>query len=43
MSLSRELHDYPGRQIREPTFEVPLLKISTDDLGRPVQRGLRNW
>jgi len=43
MSLGRELHDFMGEETREPTFEVPVLKMSSDDLGVPVAPGLRTW
>ena len=43
MSLQRELHDYLGEQVREPQFEVPVLKMSADDLAKPVAPGLRTW
>jgi L-ascorbate metabolism protein UlaG (beta-lactamase superfamily) len=43
MSVLRELHDYLGEEVREPTFEVPVLKMSADDLARPVAPGLRSW
>ena len=43
MSLLRELHDFLGDEVREPTFEIPVLKMSADDLARPVVPGLRSW
>jgi L-ascorbate metabolism protein UlaG (beta-lactamase superfamily) len=43
MSLQRELHDYMGDQVREPQVEVPVLKMSADDLAKPVAPGLRSW
>ncbi|MES2581544.1 MAG: MBL fold metallo-hydrolase [Pseudomonadota bacterium] len=43
MSLQRELHDYMGDQVREPTFEVPVLKMSAQDLDKPAAPGLRTW
>lgn len=43
MSLRRELHDYLGDQVREPTFAVPVLKMSADDLRKPAAPGLRAW
>lgn len=43
MSLTRELHDYMGGQVREPQFEVPVLKMSADDLAKPIAPGLRAW
>jgi L-ascorbate metabolism protein UlaG (beta-lactamase superfamily) len=43
MSLQRELHDYMGDQVREPQFEVPGIKMSADELAKPVAPGLRSW
>ncbi len=43
MSLRRELHDYLGDQVREPQFDVPVLKISADDLAQPAAPGMRTW
>jgi len=43
MSLQRELHDFLGDEVREPTFEVPVVNMSADDLARPVAAGLRSW
>lgn len=43
MSVLRELRDYFGDQVREPGFEVPVLKMSADDLARPAAPGLRTW
>ncbi len=43
MSLQRELPDYMGEQEREPTFEVPVLKMSADALNQPAAPGLRTW
>ena len=42
-SVARELTDYAGDQVREPAFDVPVLKMSPDDLDKPVQPGLRTW
>ena len=43
MSLKRELHDFMGDEVREPTFEVPVLRMSAADLGPTVAPGLRTW
>jgi L-ascorbate metabolism protein UlaG (beta-lactamase superfamily) len=43
MSLTRELHDYLGEQVREPQFEVPVIKMSAADLAQPAAPGLRTW
>jgi L-ascorbate metabolism protein UlaG (beta-lactamase superfamily) len=43
LSLTGELNAYLGDQVREPTFEVPVLKISADDLAKPPAPGLRTW
>ncbi|HSV50798.1 MAG TPA: MBL fold metallo-hydrolase [Burkholderiaceae bacterium] len=43
LSLVGELQAYLGDQVREPTFEVPVLQMSADDLGRPAAPGLRAW
>ena len=43
LSVLRELHDFLGDEVREPAFEVPVLKMSADDLARPVASGLRSW
>ncbi len=43
MSLQRELHDYLGDQVREPQFEVPVLKMAADDLAKAVTPGMRTW
>lgn len=43
MSIARELHDYLGEQQREPGFEVPVVKISAEDLSATVAPGLRAW
>ena len=32
-----------GDEVREPTFEVPVMRIAPADLGRPVAPGLRAW
>ena len=43
MSLRRELHDWMAEQVREPTFEVPVIKLSADALTQPATPGLRAW
>lgn len=43
MSLARELHDYLGEQVREPTFEVPVVKMRAEQLDAPAAPGLRSW
>ena len=43
MSMLGELKAYMGDQVREPTFEVPVLKISADDLAKTPAPGLRTW
>lgn len=42
-SLLGELKAYLGEQKREPGFEVPVIKMSADDLARPAAPGLRAW
>jgi L-ascorbate metabolism protein UlaG (beta-lactamase superfamily) len=43
MSVLGELKAYLGDQVREPTFEVPVLKLSADHLAQPAAPGLRAW
>lgn len=43
MSLKRELHDWMGDEVRVPTFEIPVLKMSGDTLAQPAAPGLRAW
>ncbi len=43
MSMLGELKAYLGEQVREPTFEVPVLKISAADLAKAPGSGLRAW
>ena len=43
MSMLGELKAYMGDQVREPAFEVPVLKISADDLVKAPEPGLRTW
>lgn len=43
MSIQRELHDYMGEQVREPTFAVPVLTMSGAALTRPAAPGMRTW
>jgi L-ascorbate metabolism protein UlaG (beta-lactamase superfamily) len=42
-SLLGELRAYLGDQEREPSFDVPVLKMSGDDLAKAVAPGLRAW
>lgn len=42
-SLLGELKAYLGEQVREPTFAVPVLKMSGNDLAKPATPGLRTW
>ena len=43
MSMLGELKAYMGDQVREPTFDVPVLKLSADDLAQAPAPGLRTW
>ena len=43
LSALGELKAYLGDQVREPTFEVPVLKTSAADLAQPPAPGLRTW
>ncbi len=43
MSMWGELKAYLGEQVREPGFEVPVIKMSVADLADPVAPGLRAW
>jgi L-ascorbate metabolism protein UlaG (beta-lactamase superfamily) len=43
LSFARELKSFLGDEVREPTFEVPVVRIAPADLGRPVSPGLRAW
>lgn len=43
MSILGELKAYLGDQVREPTFEIPVVKMSANELARPVAPGLRAW
>ena len=43
MSTVGEIQAYLGDQVREPQFEVPVLKMTADDLAQPVAPGLRTW
>lgn len=43
MSLTREMRDYLGDQVREPTLAVPVLPMTASDLDRPAAPGLRTW
>jgi len=43
MSILGELKAYLGEQMREPTFAVPVVSMSGDDLARTAAPGLRTW
>lgn len=43
ISFTRELHDYLGEQVREPTVDVPVLKMSDEALDQAATPGLRTW
>jgi len=43
LSVMEELTSYFGGEVREPTFEVPVVRIVPADLERPVAPGLRAW
>lgn len=43
LSVMEELKSYFGDEVREPTFEVPVVRIVPADLERPVAPGLRAW
>ncbi len=43
MSMLAELKAYLGEQVREPRFEVPVVKMLADDLAQPPAPGLRAW
>jgi L-ascorbate metabolism protein UlaG (beta-lactamase superfamily) len=43
LSALGELKAYLGDQVREPRFEVPVLKLSAADLTKPPAPGLRTW
>ena len=42
-SLTGEMKSFFGDEVREPTFEVPVVPIAPADLERPVAPGLRAW
>jgi L-ascorbate metabolism protein UlaG (beta-lactamase superfamily) len=42
-SLQGELKAYLGKEVREPTFELPVLKMAADELAKPAAPGLRAW
>lgn len=42
-SLMREMRAYFGDEVREPQFAVPVVRLSADQLSRPVALGLRAW
>lgn len=43
ISLVETVRSYLGEEVREPTFEVPVLQIPAADLDKPVAPGLRTW
>ena len=43
MSLTGELKAFFGEQVREPGFEVPVVKMFATNLADPVAPGLRAW
>ena len=43
LSFVGETKAFFGDEVREPTFEVPVMRIAPADLGRPVAPGLRAW
>ena len=43
MSMLAELKAYLGEQVREPRFEVPVVKMLAADLAKPPAPGLRAW
>jgi L-ascorbate metabolism protein UlaG (beta-lactamase superfamily) len=43
LSFAGELKSFLGKEVREPTFEVPVLRIAPATLERPVAPGLRAW
>ena len=43
ISLLDTLRAYMGKEVREPTFEVPVLTMSAADLDKPAAPGLRAW
>ncbi|NRF67280.1 MBL fold metallo-hydrolase [Aquincola sp. S2] len=43
LSFVREMKSYFGDEVREPQFEVPVVRLPAEQLGRPVAPGLRAW
>jgi L-ascorbate metabolism protein UlaG (beta-lactamase superfamily) len=43
LSFAGETKAFFGEEVREPTFEVLVMRIAPADLGRPVAPGLRAW
>lgn len=43
MSPTRELKAWMADEVREPTFQVPVLPIAANDLAAPAAPGLRAW
>jgi L-ascorbate metabolism protein UlaG (beta-lactamase superfamily) len=43
LSFTREMQAYLGDEVREPQFEVPVVRLPADHLGRPAAPGLRAW
>jgi len=43
LSFTREIKAYMGNEVREPQFEVPVVPLSPEQLGRPVAPGMRAW
>jgi L-ascorbate metabolism protein UlaG (beta-lactamase superfamily) len=41
LSFTREMKAWFGPEVREPTFEVPVVRVPASDLQKPVQPGLR--
>ena len=42
-SIMRELNAYFGKELREPTFKIPVVAMSAQNLGATVAPGLRAW
>jgi L-ascorbate metabolism protein UlaG (beta-lactamase superfamily) len=43
ISLVETVQSYLGKEVREPTFDVPVVQIPAADLDKPVAPGLRTW
>ncbi len=43
LSTMGELTAFLGEQVREPTFEVPIVRMSGDALNQPAAPGMRAW